>query len=89
MLNEKTSYCSNKVEELEFLKNEKIKGILQYDKKIYILFESGYGFWFNSNGAFSIENQKEIQDVLNKNKGKLIATKKAIENVLRLAGESI
>lgn len=63
MLNEKISYCSNKVEELEYLKNETIKGILQHDKKVYILLESGYGFWFNSNGAFAIVSPKEIKEL--------------------------
>ena len=89
MLNEKLSYCSNKIEELEYLENEIIKGILQYDKKTYILFESGYAFWFNSNGAYSVENPNEVQTILNKQKGKLIATKKAIERVLKMAGEEI
>ena len=89
MLNEKLSYCSNKLEELEYLENEIIKGILQYDKKIYILFESGYAFWFNSNGAFAVKNPNEVQTILNKQKGKLIATKKAIERVLKMAGEEI
>lgn len=86
MLSEKTSYTSNKVEELEYLKDEKIKGILQHDKKIYFIFESGYAFWFNSNGAYAIENRNSVNDMLDKQKGKLIATKMAIENVLRLAG---
>jgi len=89
MLNEKLSYCSNKLEELEYLENEIIKGILQHDKKTYILFESGYAFWFNSNGAFAVENPDEVKSVLNKHKGKLIATKKSIERVLKLAGEEI
>jgi len=87
MLKDKTSYCSNKIEELEYLKDETIKGVLQHDKKTLILLESGYAFWFNSNGAFSIENSNEVNKILDNHKGKLIATKKAIENILRLAGE--
>lgn len=87
MLNEKTSYCSNKFEELEYLKDETIKGILQHDKKTLILLESGYAFWFNANGAFAIETPDEVNKILNKHKGRLIATKKAIENILVLAGE--
>jgi len=87
MLKDKTSYCSNKIEELEYLKDETIKGILQHDKKILILLESGYAFWFNSNGAFAIETHNEVNKILDNHKGKLIATKKAIENILKLAGE--
>jgi len=87
MLKDKTSYCSNKIEELEYLKDETIKGILQHDKKTLILLESGYAFWFNSNGAFSIETPNEVNKILDNHKGKLIATKKAIENILKLAGE--
>lgn len=87
MLKEKSSYCSNKIEELEYLKDETIKGILQHDKKTFILLESGYAFWFNPNGAFAIETPDEVSKILNQHKGKLIATKKAIENILKLAGE--
>jgi len=87
MLKEKTSYCSNKVEELEHLKDETIKGIIHHEGKKWILLESGYGFWFNQNGAFAIESPDEVSKILNQHKGKLIATKKAIENILKLAGE--
>ena len=87
MLKDKTSYCSNKIEELEYLKDETIKGVLQHDKKTLILLESGYAFWFNSNGSFTIETPVEVSKILDNHKGKLIATKKAIENILRLAGE--
>jgi len=87
MLKDKTSYCSNKIEELEYLKDETIKGVLQHDKKTLILLESGYAFWFNQNGAFSIETPNEVNKILDNYKGKLIATKKSIENILKLAGE--
>jgi len=89
MIDKKNGYISNNFEELECLKDEIIKGVLQHDKKIYIIFKSGFSFWFNSNGAFAIELTNVTQDILNNHKGKLISTKKAIENVLRLAGEEL
>jgi len=89
MLNKKNGYISNKFEELECLKDEVVKGVFQHDKETYIIFKSGFSFWFNSNGVFSIELPDVTQDILNKHKGRLIATKKSIENVLRLAGEEI
>jgi len=88
MLSEKLSYTSNKFEELEYLKDEKIKGVIKHDKKTYFIFDSGYAFWFNSNGAFAVEPPNAVVAILNSQKGKLIATKKAIENVLRIAGET-
>lgn len=83
------SYTSNKSEELVNLQGEVIKGYINHDKKHYIIFESGFGFWFNSNGAFVIESPEEINKVVDKAKGRLISTKLALENVLKIAGESI
>jgi len=37
--------------------------------------------------SFAIETPNEVNKILDNHKGKLIATKKAIENILRLAGE--
>jgi hypothetical protein len=87
MLNEKQSYTSNKVEELEYLKGETIRGMIHQEGKKIILFNSGYALWFNSEGAFAIERHEWVEKLLDQHKGKLIATQKAIENVLKLAGE--
>ena len=83
---EKRSYCSNKLEELEHLKGEKVKGILQENGKTYLIFESGFGLWFNLNGVFAIELPEHVNSVLKQRISELKATGTSLERILEMAG---
>lgn len=87
MLTER-SYTSNKANELVNLKEETIKGYINYDRKHWFIFESGFGFWFNSQGSFGIELPSVINKIIDGKKGQLLATKIALEDVLKISGES-
>jgi hypothetical protein len=81
------AYTANEIKELHNLKDEKIKGVIEHDKKTWIIFESGFAFWFNNKGAFSIEKPDTVNKVIDKVKGKLLSVEMAIKNVLEIAGE--
>ena len=78
---------SNAKEKLIDLKGETIKGVIDNKGEITLLLESGYGFTFTTKGSFWTVSEQDVKKIIDKEKGKLNATKIALEHILELAGE--
>jgi hypothetical protein len=92
MIDQNKMYCANHNDALTALKGEKIKGYIRdrgNDSKIYLVFESGFGIWFNNNHAFAIALNPEIDHLIAAKKQEYEATGIDLGRILELAGEKV
>lgn len=91
MLEKDKGHCSNKFEELVNLKGEKIKGIFELQDSngtnYYLIFESGFGFCWRSNGSFWIATPREVKEKMDGKRTELELARQELELLLEMAGE--